>query len=123
MEKYLLAVLEQGGLVGALVVFAVLGVGFVLRHKGWLFSERKNVVSSTQLGELSQQVSALQTGLKAVVRDVEDLPTREEIHALELAHTQMMGQIKLLDETGRATKEGVIRIETFLINLSQGASK
>lgn len=123
MEKHLLAILEDGGLVGALVVFAVLAVGFALRYKGWLFSERKNVVSSTQLGELTTQVQDLSSRVGQVETDVLKLPRREELHKLELAHAEMLGQIRLLEETGKATQAGVIRIETYLINLSQGTAK
>ncbi|KPN64269.1 Protein of unknown function [Aliiroseovarius crassostreae] len=123
MEKHLLAILEDGGLVGALVVFAVLAVGFVLRYKGWLFSERKNVVSSTQLGELTTEVQALKARVGQVEEDVLKLPSRDDLHKLELAHAEMFGKINLLEETGKATQAGVIRIETYLINLSQGAAK
>lgn len=127
MENYLLPVLEEGGPLGAVVVLVVLGVGFYLRQKGWLTGDGTKVVSTSQLSDLSTKVDELTTEvgglgrrMDAVERDIEDLPTRAEIHRLEITHAEMQGQIRSLDKAIGATTAGVIRIENYLIELSKG---
>lgn len=123
MEKYLLPILEEGGPIGALVVVLVLVTGFVLRQKGWLTQDKSKVVSSSQLSELSTAVAAIDKRLVTVERDVEALPTRDEIHELQLAHERLAGRLLVLENTTQATKAGVLRVEDFLINLSKGQTK
>ena len=127
MEKYLLPILEDGGPIGAVVVISVLVIGFVLRSKGWLAVDRSKVVSNSQLSALTEEVGSLRQEVGetsrrvgAVERDLLNLPGREEIHQLELAHEKMLGRIGVLEHNTNATKAGVIRIEDFLINLSKG---
>ncbi|WP_224825609.1 DUF2730 family protein [Cognatishimia sp. MH4019] len=123
MENYLLPILEEGGPIGAAVVVAVLVVGFVLRQKGWLSSDRTKIVPSSQLSELSSQVTDLDKRLGRLEQDVEGLPTREEIHELQLMQERQSGEIQVLRTTTEATKAGVLRVEDFLINLSRGQPK
>jgi hypothetical protein len=123
MEKYLLPILEEGGPIGALVVILVLVTGFILRQKGWLTQDKSKVVSNSQLSELSSTVAAIDKRLATVEHDVEALPTREEIHELQLAHERLAGRLLVLENTTQATKAGVLRVEDFLINLSKGHTK
>ncbi len=123
MEKYLLPILEEGGPVGAFVVILVLVTGFILRQKGWLTQDKSKVVSNSQLSDLSSTVAAIDKRLATVEHDVEALPTREEIHELQLAHERLAGRLLVLEHTTQATKAGVLRVEDFLINLSKGHTK
>ncbi len=120
MEKYLLPILEEGGPIGALVVILVLVTGFILRQKGWLTQDKSKVVSNSQLSELSSRVGEIDKRLATVEHDIEALPTRAEIHELQLAHERLAGRLLVLENTTQATKAGVLRVEDFLINLSKG---
>ena len=123
MEKYLLPILEEGGPIGALVVILVLVTGFILRQKGWLTQDKTKVVSNSQLSELSSRVGEIDKRLATVEHDIEALPTRAEIHELQLAHERLAGRLLVLENTTQATKAGVLRVEDFLINLSKGHTK
>ena len=123
MEKYLLPILEEGGPIGALVVILVLVTGFILRQKGWLTQDKSKVVSNSQLSELSSRVGEIDKRLATVEHDIEALPTRAEIHELQLAHERLAGRFLVLENITQATKAGVLRVEDFLINLSKGHTK
>lgn len=123
VEVYLLPILENGGPLGALVVAAVLLTGFLLRQKGWLTNDKAKVVSSTQLIELTKRVGDIDSRLKMVEHEIDQLPTRAEIHELQLAHEKLAGRMLLIENTTSATKAGVMRIEDFMINYAKGNSK
>lgn len=123
MENYLLSILTKGGPLGAIVVIAVLLIGFALRNKGWLTSDKSKVVSNTQLSDLSVKVGAMNTRLTSLETEVRHLPTRDEFHAQDLEITRLQERLKSVDKTTIATGHAVARIEDFLINLSKRSKK
>lgn len=123
MEKYLLDLLENGGVVGAFVVGATLLIGLFLRSKGLLFLGGDQRVSADELHKLTGRVSAIDQRISQVERDIQHLPTREEMHGLELEMTRMQGRMDGLERTTTATNHAVIRIEDFMYEVSKRAKK
>ncbi|PIE13813.1 MAG: hypothetical protein CSA70_03605 [Rhodobacterales bacterium] len=115
---------------GALVVVLVLVTGFFLRQKGFLTTDRSRIVSSSELSDLSarvnkidERVSAINQRFASVEQDVEHLPTREELHALEMQQAVMQEHMAGLENTTTATNHAVGRVENFLIELSKGRNQ
>lgn len=121
MEAYFQQLLTNGGPAGFLVVLTVLLLGLWLRHKGWLFDSPRAVPSpdASRLADLSARLTIVQDRLTKVESDLRLLPTREEIHALQLGHARMGEQLVAMDRTATATQSAVLRIENFMIEASQ----
>lgn len=119
MEAYFQQLLTNGGPAGFLVVLTVLLLGLWLRHKGWLFDSPKVGPDTARLGALSEQIAAVEHRLNKVEGDIRLLPTRDEIHALQLGHARMGEQLVAMDRTATATQSAVLRIENFMIEASQ----
>ncbi len=120
MEAYFQQLLTNGGPAGFLVVLTVLLLGLWLRHKGWLFDSPKSAVpDAARLADLSAQIGSVRDRLAKVESDMRLLPTREEIHALQLGHARMGEQLVAMDRTATATQSAVLRIENFMIEASQ----
>lgn len=122
MEAYFQQLLTNGGPAGFLVVMTVLLLGLWLRHKGWLFDSPKTTIpgpDATKLTELSAQLDNVQGRLTRVESDLRLLPTRDELHALQLGHARMGEQLVAMDRTATATQSAVLRIENFMIEASQ----
>lgn len=120
MEAYFQQLLTNGGPAGFLVVLTVLLLGLWLRHKGWLFDSPKSAAPDTaRLADLSAQIGSVRDRLAKVESDMRLLPTREEIHALQLGHARMGEQLAAMDRTATATQSAVLRIENFMIEASQ----
>lgn len=131
MEKELVEglpqLLKDGGLVGFVVFIAVLTVGLVLRYKGFFMPmEKKDGGDKGQPYEITvvmSQIGKMDARLKDLERDVEHLPTRAEIHALELSLTRLDGRFSTMEETTKATGRAVSRIEDFMIDVSKRNNK
>lgn len=119
MENYLLPILEKGGPAGAIVVTLVLVVGFVLRNKGWLTSDKTKVVSNNQLSEISATLGTLGTRMSEMENDLRNRPTKQDFHDLEIKNARLEEQMKGLVKTTTATNHAVGRIEEFLIGISK----
>jgi hypothetical protein len=123
VEKYLLPILEEGGIWGALVVLALLLTLFLLRNKKLILGDKAPVVSTSQISELSARVGAVEARLGEVENDLSHLPTREELHELRVQHAVQAERIAGLERTTSATNAAVQCIESYLINLSREAKK
>lgn len=120
MEEYLIPILEQGGPIGALVVAFTLVLGFLMRQKGWLFSDTGKVVSNTALAEIRSHVGDIDKRLGVVEHDIEQLPTRAELHELQISYVRLSERLAAMDHTVTATNRAVARIEDFMIEVSKG---
>lgn len=118
MEKYLLRLLEKGDLAGLVAVVAVLVLGFVLRQKNW-FAGPDKVVSNSALTGLSVKVGDLDRRLAVVENDIEQLPTRSEIHELKIDNVRITEKMAGMDHTLQAANRAVQRIEDFMIAASK----
>lgn len=121
METYFQQLLTQGGPLGAVVVATVLLMGLWLRHKGWLFEPPKTAAPPdlSRMIELSKQVENVRERLTSVEHDLRGLPTREEIHALNVAQIQLNERLLALDRTTTTTGRAVTRIEDYMIQVSR----
>ncbi len=120
MEAYFQQLLTNGGPAGFLVVVTVLVLGLWLRHKGWLFDGAKQAApDAARMIDLSTQMAKLEGRLTKVESDLRLLPTREEIHQLQLGATRMDARLEGMDRTAAATQSAVLRIENFMIEASQ----
>lgn len=119
MEKPLLDLLENGGVVGAIVVTTVVIVGMFLRYKGFLMPEVNKSVTGPEIKALSSKIGQIDARLNDVERDIQHLPTRSEIHEIELSITRLEGRFENLDNTTKATSRAVSRIEDFMIDVSK----
>ena len=120
MEAYLQQLLTNGGPAGAAVVIVVLLLGLWLRHKGWLFDSPKPPSSDVvRIAELKAELGEVRDRLVQVERDVQGLPTREEIAELRITQVQLSERLIALDRTAQATGHAVTRIENFMIEASQ----
>ncbi|MDO5631120.1 MAG: DUF2730 family protein [Paracoccus sp. (in: a-proteobacteria)] len=119
METYFQQLLTQGGPLGAVVVIVVMVLGLWFRHKGWLFDSPKPALDSSQMRELAAQMDDVKKRLTSVERDLSHLPTRSEIHALNVAQVQLNERLQALDRTATTTGRAVTRIEDYMIQVSR----
>lgn len=122
MEKYLLPLLEKGDLAGLIAVVAVLVIGFLLRQKNW-FSEPDKVVSNSAITGLSAKVGDLDRRLAVVEHDIEQLPTRGELHEMQISMVRLTEKLAALEHTSTSTNRAVARIEDFMIEASKRDGK
>lgn len=126
MESEIIAetqkLLEDGGVVGLLVFAVVITVGFVLRYKGFFIplekTERKGPVPP-EFKALSSRIGQMDARLTDVERDIQHLPTRAEIHEIELQLTRLDGRFGAMEDNTKATSRAVSRIEDFMIDVSK----
>lgn len=112
--------LMNSGPVGALVVGVVLLVGFLLRHNRWFpGSSSGSGVAASEFSALSSQVREMDQRLGVVEQDLRHLPTREELHEVEVNIARLMERMSGLEQTTTATNRAVGRIEDFMIDASQ----
>ena len=120
MEAYFQQLLTNGGPTGVLVVVTVSWLGLSLRQKGWPFDGGKQAAPDTaRMIDLSTQLANVEGRLTKVESDLRLLPTREEIHQLQLGATRMDARLEGMDRTAAATQSAVLRIENFMIEASQ----
>lgn len=117
METYLLPLLNEGGLAGFLAVVLALVLGYWLRERGKLSAPAPK--ASSELAEIRNEMSELDTRLTAVEMHMRAMPTRDDLHALQLAQATLAEKMNALDRSLAATGAAVSRIEGFLLEVSQ----
>ncbi len=127
MEKEIIAdataLLKDGGVVGLLVFVVVITVGLVLRYKGFFTaSDGASTQSSAgpeEMNKLSSRIGQMDARLTDVERDIQRLPTRDEMHEFELQLTRLDGRFGAMEDNTKATSRAVSRIEDFMIDVSK----
>lgn len=123
METYFQELLKHGGPYGILVGAVVIIVGLALRGRALDMLKPASAPApaseTSRLEDLSKEVANVNQRLTSVERDLRDLPTREEIHALNVAQTQFSERLIALDRTATTTSRAVTRIEDYMIQVSR----
>ncbi|MGR3484052.1 MAG: DUF2730 family protein [Paracoccaceae bacterium] len=126
MEKLVVAALEaalaNSELTALGVITMVLLLGYILRSKAWLGREGK-VVSTTALATLTEKVSNIDTRVAVVENQIEELPTRQEMHDTEVALTRIDGRLDGMEQLQAASGRQLTRIEDFMIDASRRRPK
>lgn len=93
----------------------------LVKAKGWGgFTNKAALASTSQYQSIDQKLGEIDKRLIEVERDLEDRPTREELHVIEKTLVAINESSKARDDQIRAIGAGVRRVEDFLISLSKG---
>lgn len=123
-EDFLIDLALQGGPIGIVVAVAVLGIGYFLRGKvATIFSDKSKIVATGELKEIGQRLDQIDSRVQEVERDVQNRPTRDEFHQLQLQLTKMGGRIELSNSSITVIRSAVTRIEDFMLNYSDRKGK
>ncbi|WP_444453148.1 DUF2730 family protein [Rhodobacter capsulatus] len=125
METNLLPLLNEGGIAGFLAVVAVLVLGNWLRERGKLASPAPGSAPGTagELSSIRTEIADLDVRLTAVEVHMRAMPTRDDLHALQLNQATQVEKLNALDRAISATGAAVSRIEGFLLEVSQRGAK
>ena len=119
--------LQDGGVVGLLVTAIVITIGLVLRYKGWIVPAGKSdglpQSNVPEIKALSSRVALVDKRLADVERDIQHLPTRDEMHQFELSLTRLDGRFGVMEDRSKATASAIARIEDFMIDVSKRSKK
>lgn len=124
MDQLLTQLLNTGGPLGiiAAVMIITTVVGLWVRQKGILsVGENSKLVSKDRLSSIDNQLGAIDSRLTSVESDLRNRPTREEIHALEIAVTKIDGRIDGVVSVTNATNHAVNRIEEYMLRSNHAA--
>lgn len=130
MIGFLRDVLAQAGVAGVILVILALGgvAYFVLRAKGFVPAAPKAKRSDfkgieTRLDTLTSEVGGVKRRLTEVERDLEDRPTKADLHQLDLVLVRQDERMKAIENVTKATNAGVQRLEEFMIEASVKAGR
>lgn len=115
------------GPVGVVIVALAALAYFVMRRQGWAaFGDKDRMVSTARLdaidghlGKIDGQLAAVQTRLSHVEGDLEDRPTRTDLHQLQVSMARQDERIIAIERTTTATNASVGRIEAFLLDMAK----
>lgn len=118
MENTLLHLLNKGGPLGILLVFLVVFValGLWVRKQGFLSVEdAARNADNDNLSSINTKLGSVDRRLTEVEHDLQNRPTRDELHRLEISVTQLDGRMSSIEKTTTATNHAVNRIEEHLL--------
>jgi hypothetical protein len=124
--------IEQAGPVGAALGVVILAAGAVIaRAKGWLglgspakSDAPKGEASGdvmTELRSINARLGKFDERINELEHDLASRPTRQDMHRLEMSLARMDERMSALTSNVKATGEGVLRIENYLLDLSRKA--
>jgi hypothetical protein len=124
--------IEQAGPVGAALGVVILAAGAVVaRAKGWLglgsppkVNEPKPEAGGdvmTELRSINARLGKFDERINELEHDLASRPTRQDMHRLEMSLARMDERMSAMTSTVKATGEGVLRIENYLLDLSRKA--
>jgi hypothetical protein len=125
---------DKGGVPGAIVITLFgsgLSIFLLFKKMGWTgFGDKSKMVSSTRLdaidrrlGGIEGHIQGVEQRLTSVERDLEDRPTRNEMHEIQKTLVRIEERDKGRDERIKAMGAGVSRIEGFLLDLAKGKDR
>ncbi|MHB2265825.1 DUF2730 family protein [Aliihoeflea sp. PC F10.4] len=127
MDQLMRFAMEQAPAVSAGVILTVFVMTFILKATGFsLIGDKAKVVDGAKMTNVSagvdvvrQQLSDIDKRLVAVEQDLQNRPTKEDHHRLELSFTRLEGEVRSTNITVQATANGVSRIEEFMYSAAQ----
>lgn len=96
-------------------IAAVLSISTLLTNIYTIFTSpsRKNAADINKMhGDLVNYDRRIQ----AIEGEMKHLPSKESVHQLQLALTDMKGQITTMAKSSDATERGMRRVEEFILN-------
>lgn len=128
MDQMMTLALEQAPAVGAGVIFTVFALGAIFKALGFsVIGDKAQVVDSTKMKSVSigvdvvrEQLGEIEKRLGAVEHDLQNRPTKDDHHRLELAFTRLEGEVRSSAMTMQATANAVSRIEDYMYTAAAG---
>lgn len=115
-SKLLIDLIKDGGPMGIFVAIAVAVFGLYLRATASSGKAKGPPrTAPEELSRIADKVSNIDSRLAEVEHDLENRPTRDEMHQLQLTMTRMGGKIDLLQSITTGTGAAVTRIEDHLL--------
>lgn len=122
--------IEQAGPVGAALGVAILAAGAVLaKAKGWLgfsSSQKESRPEDSDDGDVMTELRAINARLgkfderiNDIEHDLASRPTRDDMKSLEISFARMDERMTAINSNVKATGEGVMRIENYLLDLTR----
>lgn len=125
--------IEQAGPLGAALGVAILAAGAVIaKAKGWLgFSsphgenrpEDKDAKDDsdvmTELRAINARLGKFDERINDIEHDLASRPTRDDMKSLEISFARMDERMTAINSNVKATGEGVMRIENYLLDLTR----
>lgn len=134
LEALITMLVEKGGVPGA-ILLTLLGFGLsvflIFKRMGWTgFGDKSKMVSSRRLdviddrlGGIEGHIQGVEQRLTRVERDLEDRPTRHELHEIQKTLVRIEERDKGRDDRMKAIGAGVSRVEDFLLNIAKGKDR
>uniref|UniRef100_UPI004047F5DA DUF2730 family protein n=1 Tax=Yoonia sp. TaxID=2212373 RepID=UPI004047F5DA len=110
---------ERGDVVAGVVAFLVIIAGLVLKKMGNPLLEKTSPIADPQIAALSQKVGGIDARLRSVETHVDHLPTRVELHQIQLQIVGLDGKMVSLEKTGNASAASLARMEDHLYTLAR----
>lgn len=122
MEQLLALAFEYAPAVAAGVVLSVFVMTAVFKALGYTaIGDKAKLVDGNKIATVTSGVDAVRTQLGdiekrlgAVEQDLQNRPTKDDQHRLELAFTRLEGEVRSSGMTIQATANAVSRIEDFM---------
>lgn len=96
----------------ASLVNSVLAIGTVIYV--WLTGRSK--INSAEIRELQATVVAQASEIQQLKASLQNMPTKDTVHALDLKVTELNGSVGIVAESLQAVERTAHRIEEFLLN-------
>ena len=110
--------LDRQDVIGLAVVLVLCGLAFAFRHTlPKLLLTPKPAAPEAKDDKVSSRFAEIDRRLQHLEAQFEHVPTRDELHSMELAVTRLDEKLSAVDRTASATGHAVARIESYLINL------
>ncbi|KZL19040.1 DUF2730 family protein [Pseudovibrio sp. Ad37] len=94
-------------------VAIVIGV-VSLAGTAWTFLSHRSRDNSSKLEELQGRVGETEASVKSLAREMEHLPSKEQVHQLELNMTELRGAVTTIGESVRSLRHTTENIDDFL---------
>ncbi|SDR07866.1 DUF2730 family protein [Pseudovibrio sp. Tun.PSC04-5.I4] len=94
-------------------VAIVLGV-ISLGGTTWSIISHRSRDNSSKIEEMQGQISEAKAGVKALEREMQHLPSKEQVHQLELNMSDMGGSVKAINESIRSLRHVTEGIDDYL---------
>lgn len=125
MDKVLIEMAGRGDVWGFMaILFVGLFVAW-LRFGGKRREEPNDTADEVaQMGkDVTAQIQRIDQRLSRVENDIEHLPTREEVHKMDVALAKMQSEMSGIDRVTKSSSFAIQRIENYILGVQKGISK